>query len=131
MVNYSTHMSARGEYRLNFETTNPKAFEAVEALVKQLYETQEASIEEVSIEAEEKLSRTIRMDEGPGQFKPIYYKPLCPYGCPDCIWDPAYIYTTYPNWYKKLYGDKTPEEALAEGSCKSCVDGSHYDDEDK
>lgn len=127
MVNYSTHISARGEYRLDFKTTDPKAFEAVEALVKQLYEAQEASIE-----AEEKLSRTIRMDEGPGQFKPIYYKPLCPYGYMDCVWDPAYIYNTYPNWYKKLYGDITPEEALAEGHCcRNCVDGNQYDDEDK
>lgn len=126
MVNYSTHMSARGEYRLNFETTDPKAFEAVEALVKQLYEAQEAPIE-----AEEKLSRTIRMDEGPDQFKTIYYKPLCLYGYSDCIWDPAYIYNTYPNWYKKLYGDKTPDEAIAVDCCRSCIDGNHYDDEDK
>lgn len=127
MVNYSTHISARGEYRLDFKTTDPKAFEAVEALVKQLYEAQEASIE-----SKEKLSRTIRMDEGPGQFKPIYYKPLCPYGYMDCVWDPAYIYNTYPNWYKKLYGDITPEEALAEGHCcRNCVGGNQYDDEDK
>ncbi|MBO5424089.1 MAG: hypothetical protein J6A25_01090 [Lachnospiraceae bacterium] len=127
MVNYSTHISARGEYRLDFKTTDPKAFEAVEALVKQLYEAQEASME-----ADEKLSRTIRMDEGPDQFKNIYYKPTCKYGCIDCIYDPAYIKETYPRWYKSLFGEMTPLDAACwDGTCADCRDCDKYDDEDK
>ena len=31
------------------------------------------------------------------------YKPVCPRGYDDCIWDPAYIFYNYPDWYKKLY----------------------------
>ena len=40
------------------------------------------------------------------------YKPLCPRGYDDCVWDPAYIFFNYPDWYKKLYGDLSPEEAI-------------------
>ena len=76
---------------------------------------------------EELLSRTLCMDEGPNQFNTIYYKPTCPHGCTDCVWDPMYIYSTYPNWYKKLYGELNPAEAV----CEDCPHGERYDDEDK
>lgn len=71
--------------------------------------------------------------EGPNQFKSIDYKPTCKCDCTDCIYDPAYIYNTYPEWYKKLYGELTPEEAAVDpdSSCSSCNDGDRYDDEDK
>lgn len=76
---------------------------------------------------EEALSETICMDEGPSQFETVKYRPTCVHGCTDCIWDPAYIYATYPNWYKKLYGETKP----AEVACENCADGERYDDEDK
>lgn len=76
---------------------------------------------------EEVLSETICMDEGPDQFKTVRYRPTCVHGCTDCIWDPAYIYATYPNWYKKLYGESKPTEV----ACENCADGERYDDEDK
>jgi hypothetical protein len=76
---------------------------------------------------EELLSETICMDEGPNQFNTVKYRPTCVHGCTDCIWDPAYIYATYPNWYKKLYGEAKP----AEVACENCADGERYDDEDK
>lgn len=75
----------------------------------------------------EVLSETICMDEGPNQFKTIKYRPTCVHGCTDCIWDPAYIYATYPNWYKRLYGEAKPVEV----ACENCADGERYDDEDK
>lgn len=80
----------------------------------------------------EGLVRTMAMD-GPNQFDWVYYKPTCKFGCEDCIHDPAYICSTYPEWYEKLYGTKIPEEAaLEEGGCSNCTeDNCYYDDEDK
>lgn len=40
------------------------------------------------------------------------YAPVCPRGYDDCIWDPARIKHNNPDWYKRLYGDLTPEEAI-------------------
>jgi hypothetical protein len=81
----------------------------------------------------EGLVRTLAM-EGPNQFDWVYYRPTCKFGCEDCIHDPAYIYSTYPEWYKELYGDKSPEEAAVdkEEGCASCTeDDCLYDNEDK
>ena len=58
------------------------------------------------------------------------YTPLCPLGNKDCIYDPAYIYFYYPIWYKSLYGNLTPEEAVKRDNCATC-NGDGYDDEDK
>ena len=61
-----------------------------------------------------------------------YYKdyvPVCPQGWDDCVCDPAYIKATYPEWYKELYGDMTPEKA-AKKHCDP-TDEYCYDDEDK
>jgi hypothetical protein len=85
------------------------------------------------IDAKEGLVETMAM-EGPNQFKSVYYKPTCKFGWDDCINDPAYIYATYPEWYKSLYGDKTPEEAVEdeEEGCAHCTEQCcYYDDEDK
>ena len=66
------------------------------------------------------------------------YIPLCPRGYVDCISDPAYIKRYHPSWYKEIYGDMTPEEALFDkGGCmdrfKNDPDMEYYcyDDEDK
>ena len=66
------------------------------------------------------------------------YKPLCPRGYSDCIWDPAYIFYNYPDWYKELYGDLSPEEAIYEpGGCYDTFiedpneENYCYDNEDK
>ena len=63
------------------------------------------------------------------------YKPTCPYGYTDCVYDPAYILHIDPDWYKDLYGDKTPEEAFKIQCLKSYEKDKyhceHYDDEDK
>ena len=68
----------------------------------------------------------------------MYYKPVCPRGYVDWIWDPGYIWYHYPNWYKELYGDLKPEDAIKQkGSCldKVAADPDEedycYDDEDK
>lgn len=57
------------------------------------------------------------------------YIPTCPKGYIDCISDPAYIKYHHPNWYKELYGEKTPEEVSKE-EC-DINDEYCYDDEDK
>ena len=63
------------------------------------------------------------------------YVPVCPRGYADCVYDPAYIHFHYPDWYKKLYGDKTPEEAAEKCRQKVIEDPDEenycYDDEDK
>ena len=85
------------------------------------------------IDAKAGLVKTFAM-EGPNQFKDVYYRPTCKFGWDDCINDPAYIYSTYPEWYKSLYGDKTPEEAAMEEEkgCAHCTEQCcYYDDEDK
>lgn len=71
--------------------------------------------------------------EGPNQFKTVYYKPTCKFGCDDCICDPAYIKATYPKWYERLHGGLSPEVAAeCEGSCAVCTeDDCLYDNEDK
>lgn len=33
------------------------------------------------------------------------YTPVCPRGYTDCVYDPAYIKFSSPEWYKELYGD--------------------------
>lgn len=67
-----------------------------------------------------------------------YYKPVCPRGYIDCVWDPGYIHFHYPDWYKKLYGDLAPKEAIKqEGGCLDKMNKDPdekyycYDDEDK
>lgn len=72
------------------------------------------------------LSETFCM-EGPNKFTTVTYKPCCKHSYDDCIYDPAYIYNTYPNWYKDLYGDLLPEQV----ECEYCENGERYDDEDK
>jgi hypothetical protein len=61
------------------------------------------------------------------------YKPVCPKGYDDCIYDPAYIKYEYPDWYKELYGDLSPEEAVLtkEGCMEKGEYCEYYDDEDK
>ena len=85
------------------------------------------------IDAKAGLVKTLAM-EGPNRFKDVYYRPICKFGWDDCIYDPAYIYSTYPDWYKSLYGDMTPEEAASKfkkSCCFNCTNGDLYDDEDK
>lgn len=58
------------------------------------------------------------------------YIPVCPKGYDDCVNDPAYIKHHHSEWYKKLYGDLTPEEVIkTKNSCND--DDCYYDDEDK
>ena len=58
-----------------------------------------------------------------------YYKPVCPQGFLNCVRDPAYIQYHYPEWYKEMYGDLTPEEAAV----KYCNEENNicYDGKDK
>ena len=46
----------------------------------------------------------------------------CKCGLVGCVYEPLYIKTHYPEWYKQLGCPTT---------CKSCEDGDEYDDEDK
>lgn len=66
------------------------------------------------------------------------YEPVCPRGYLDCVRGPAYIQHHYPEWYKGLYGDLTPKQAIY--THNGCVDRMRedpnevyycYDDEDK
>lgn len=66
------------------------------------------------------------------------YRPVCPRGYTDCVCDPAYIKYYHPKWYKELYGDLSPEEAiLGENGCMERYERDPdekyhcYDDEDK
>ena len=60
------------------------------------------------------------------------YKPLCPFGKEDCICDPAYIFYYYPDWYKKMHRDMTPEEVVMKTCAKKKKEFPNcYDDEDK
>lgn len=57
------------------------------------------------------------------------YKPACPQGYTDCVYDPAYIKYHTPRWYEELYGDLSPEE-VAEKNCN--VEEEYcYDDVDR
>ena len=59
------------------------------------------------------------------------YQPTCPFGATDCVCDPAYIKYYHPEWYKDMYGDKSPSE-VANETCKRQTSMRHcYDDEDK
>lgn len=87
--------------------------------------------EEPKREETKRENTTIAM-EGPNRFKEAKYTPTCPHGYDDCIYDPAYIKASSPEWYVTLYGDKAPEEVARDaGSCGRCIDGEFYDDEDK
>ena len=65
------------------------------------------------------------------------YIPACPRGYSDCVGDPAYIKFNYPDWYKELYGDISPEEAIHVNGCYERfiedpdMENYCYDDEDK
>ena len=60
------------------------------------------------------------------------YKAVCPFGMTDCVCDPGYIKYHYPEWYKDMYGNKTPEETVKSNHCsKSSNFYECYDDEDK
>lgn len=86
-------------------------------------------------------SKCINCSENPKYPKHSQYAayiPVCPRGYTDCIGDPAYIKYKYPDWYKSLYGDLSPEEAIKiEDGCldkvKEDPDEKYYcyDDEDK
>lgn len=67
-----------------------------------------------------------------------YYKPVCPRGYVDCIYDPAYTKASDPEWYKEHYGDMSPSDVISlPGECLDRVKndpeehGYCYDDEDK
>ena len=64
------------------------------------------------------------------------YIPTCPRGYVDCVCDPAYIKYNYLDWYKKLYGDLTPEQASEKFCAKKVMEDPNekyhcYDNEDK
>lgn len=62
------------------------------------------------------------------------YEPACPYGYEDCVSDPAYIKYYYPDWYKELYGEISPKEAISKKNCWDEDDMQFckwYDNEDK
>lgn len=60
-----------------------------------------------------------------------FYEPVCPKGYNDCVLDPAYIKYYYPDWYKDLYGNKTPVEVALEECGGKALHDDCYDDEDK
>ena len=70
--------------------------EALADLYKKLQQNSYTIVPDTTV-----LSETFCM-EGTNEFKTVTYKPCCKHGYDDCIYDPAYIYNTYPNWYKDL-----------------------------
>ncbi|MBR1703226.1 MAG: hypothetical protein IJ716_14975 [Lachnospiraceae bacterium] len=50
----------------------------------------------------------------PTESKFVPYIPLCPIGDGSCAFDPAYIRLQNPEWYRKLFGDMEPDEAMRE-----------------
>ena len=74
----------------------------------------------------------------PTKSRFMAYVPTCPRGYVDCVNDPAYILYHHPKWYKELFGDMTPQEAIhVENGCVASVESDPreeyycYDDEDK
>jgi hypothetical protein len=126
-----SHLDCLTKERILFTILTAKEDTPVSEIVKLLTDAaDEVLAEQKKLEG---LVRTLAM-EGPNQFDWVYYKPTCKFGYENCIHDPAYIYSTYPEWYKELYGDKSPEEAAIdeEEGCVSCTeDNCYYDDEDK
>lgn len=61
------------------------------------------------------------------------YISVCPLEAENCIYDPAYTYKYYLEYYKHLYGDMTPEEVVKvkEPCCLVTAFCDQYDDEDK
>lgn len=65
------------------------------------------------------------------------YKPVCPFGEKDCIFDPAYFKAHHPEEYKREYGNISPEELVKKdyyGCCDNLKNNKYcpdYDDEDK
>lgn len=67
------------------------------------------------------------------------YTPACPFGCVDCVSDPAYIKCYDPKYYKEEFGDAEPEDVIKEDGygCYHYFNDKrydycpHYDDEDK
>lgn len=126
-----SHLDCLTKERILFTILTSKEDTPVSEIVKLLTDAADEVVEEQK--KLEGLVRTLAM-EGPNQFDWVYYRPTCKFGCEDCIHDPAYIYSTYPEWYKELYGDKSPEEAAVdkEEGCASCTeDNCYYDNEDK
>lgn len=126
-----SHLDCLTKERILFTILTSKEDTPVSEIVKLLTEAaDEVLAEQKKLEG---LVKTLAM-EGPNQFDWVYYKPTCKFGWDNCIHDPAYIYSTYPEWYKELYGDKSPEEAAVdeEEGCAHCTkDNCYYDDEDK
>lgn len=126
-----SHLDCLTKERILFTILTSKEDTPVSEIVKLLTDAaDEVLAEQKKLEG---LVKTLAM-EGPNQFDWVYYKPTCKFGWDNCINDPAYIYATYPEWYKELYGDKSPEEAAADEDegCAHCTeDNCYYDDEDK
>lgn len=59
------------------------------------------------------------------------YEAVCPFGMTDCVRDPGYINFYYPDWYKEMYGDMTPKQAVEVYCSKYETPSDCYDDEDK
>lgn len=125
-----SHLDCLTKERILFTILTSKEDTPVSELVKLLTAAADEVVEEQK--KLEGLVETMAM-EGPNQFKTVYYKPTCKFGCEDCICDPAYIKATYPEWYERLHGGLNPEVAAeCEGSCAVCTeDDCLYDNEDK
>ena len=59
------------------------------------------------------------------------YEPVCPFGMTDCVCDPGYINFYYPDWYKEMYDEMTPKQAVEKHCGKYKTPADCYDDEDK
>ena len=131
MAELRSRLDCLTKERIIFTILTSKEDTPVSEIVKLLTDAADEVVEEQK--TLEGLVETMAM-EGPNQFKTVYYRPTCKFGWDNCINDPAYIYATYPEWYKELYGDKSPEEAAADEDegCAHCTEQCcHYDDEDK
>lgn len=58
------------------------------------------------------------------------YIPVCPYCKLNCIHDPAFIKKTDPEYYKLLFEELLPKDAVID-YCKDCDGWNMYDDECK
>jgi hypothetical protein len=125
-----SHLDCLTKERILFTILTSKEDTPISEIVKLLTDAADEVVEEQK--KLEGLVETMVM-EGSNQFKTVYYKPTCKFGCEDCICDPAYIKATYPEWYERLHGGLSPEIAAeCEGSCGVCTeDDCLYDNEDK
>lgn len=136
MSNISTEKTIELLNLLRFDNSIPSKFVDNRKLYQwgrnEIIDNTIGKIKELIVENEQLKSKYENAPINPSEPK---YTPTCPRGYTDCVYDPAYIKLNYPDWYKELYGNKTPVKASRECKERMIKDPNEknhcYDNEDK